>query len=546
MSFWKYVWGLYLRFWPTTLRTGIGYGCVMVFDAMMPAFVAKNLADVVMGGPESAYVWLGAIALAYILVAAFHCYEWGTWELNASWIRKWIHMDLYKQVQQNKNFTEFKKNPPEYYTDAIYNIQDNWFDMALGTPRQVLALVMVFIINAVMFMKQSALVTVCILIPALIVIGYTIYIALRVRALQNTRDMMRVALRKNVAESLSNIHSIRANACVQDEYDIIEKINCTYATHSTKTYFIQCTAGMVHRITTSLGVLCAIWIGMKSYYAGKLELDMLVFLVVSMTSIMKMVQSLHSPIVNFMNKIASVMRSFDIIYGNPETPYTGMHRINKIKTIDVKNLSFSYDCTQILSDISFHISRGEHIGINGRSGTGKTTLFNLILGLYKSNSESVFINQIPLSELSILNLRKRIFMSVQNAPLINRTLRENIKFTNPKISDAHMIRAAKQAEIHEFIISLPNGYDTVAGNIGSCLSGGQINRIMLARAFASGADVLLLDEPTAALDAKTEEKIIKTIQHDFRDKTVVIISHNKKVLNAMDKVVNFKNSGTLC
>lgn len=542
MTFWKYIFNLYLRFWPITLLTLFGYGAVMVFDALMPAYVAKSLATVVANGRESAFVWLWFVAAALLAVTSFHFFESRNWTLNQALMRRWIHMDLYRQLMWNKNFAEFKKHPPEYYTDAIYNIQDkaSSFELLINVPRQFLALVTVFLINAIVFFRASPMVALFVLIPAILTIGYSIYIAICIRDARRRLDASRIDLRKSVADSLGNIRSIRTNFQIQNEFNIIDRKNMQFTSDECEIHKTQWNLIMLPRVLVAICLTGALWFGLNAYFAGKLPLDLLIFMIVSFTSTMGLVERVKHPISNYIEKIASVMHSFDIVYGHATIPNTGHRRIKQVKTIDVEKICFGYDCGDVLHNTSIHIRAGQHIGIRGHSGRGKTTLLNLIVGLYSPQSGTIKINGIPLHELDVANIRHHIFMSVQNAPLMNRSLRDNIKFANPHISDAAMITAAKQAHIHKFIKSLPNGYDTLAGNVGSLMSGGQINRIMLARAFASSADVMLLDEPTAAVDAATEQKIIRTLRRDFRKHTIIIISHNKSVLDAMDTVIELE------
>ncbi len=547
MSFWKYCFKIYIRFWPVIAMTLFGYTAVIVFDSLMPAFIAKNLTIVLMQGKATAYAWLVGIAIVFLIVTAFHFIESRVWSWRNPLIRRYVHMDLYNRVMRQKQFSEFKNYPPEYWTDAIYNIQntETTFTLMIDIPRRTLALLSVFTINSVIFFDKSPMLALFVLVPAIAIIGYTIYIALRVREQKRRIDRLRVNLRKDVADSLGNIRCVRANARLDQETKFIDAENLKFTKEQQNNQMIQWKVIIIPRIINAICIVGAVWAGMNAYFSGRLELDMFVFMIVSMASLLHLAEEVKHPILNYIDRIASVMRSFDIIYGKPEASLKGRRRVNKIQTIDVNNVTFEYgDGENILEKLSFHIGPREHVGINGRSGAGKTTMFNLILGLYRPNEGEVFINGIPLAKLDISRLRRQIFMSVQNAPMINRTIADNIKFANPHCSRDQMVQAAKFAEIHDFIMSLGNGYETVVGNVGSRMSGGQINRIMLARAFASGAEVMLLDEPTAAVDSKTEHKIMNTIRTKFRDRTVVIVSHNKKVLDTMDRTVNFKKTGS--
>ena len=531
-----------------TLMTLFGYAGVMVFDTLMPAYVAKSITSVVMGGRDVSLTWLMGVAAAYLAVIVFHLVESGYWSWHQAPRRRWIHMDLYRQVMRHKRFENFKKYPPEYWVDAIYNIQngETSFEMMFNVPRRMLAVIVIFIINAVIFFRQDIVVACFVLTPALATLSYALYLSIKLNPMRAKLDRARVDLRQSVADSLTNIRSARAHAQLDQEIKNIDDENRAFTDKDTNIQKVNWRLIISPRVVSGICLICALWFGINAYFNGKMTLDLLVFMIVSLSSAMRMVEDLKFPIAHYFDRMASVRRSFQIIYGDAEPEGNSHRRLGAIKSIRVDDVSFCYDGDNVLNHLSFNIAAGQHIGIHGHSGAGKTTLFNLILGLYRPQTGNVFINDIPLDQLDINSVRHRIFMSVQNAPLLNRSLRDNIKFANPGISDAQMITAARQAQIHDFIMSLPDGYDTVAGNVGARLSGGQINRIMLARAFASGADVLLLDEPTAAVDAKTEAKIMRTISQEFRHRTIVIISHTAAVLESMDAVIKFKKSGVLC
>ena len=207
---------------------------------------------------------------------------------------------------------------------------------------------------------------------------------------------------------------------------------------------------------------------------------------------------------------------------------------NKFEYISVENVSFAYGDDLILKNVSCRIERGSMTAILGDSGTGKSTLFKLLLSLYKPNEGKITLNgEIPV-DASI----RAVFSYVpQGNMIISGSIRENIAMCNPNTSEEKIINACKIAEIYDYIETLPDGLDTILAERGSGLSEGQLQRIAIARAIVAETPVLLLDEATSALDKPTEAKVLKNIK-EMSDKTVISVTHRTSNLNLCDNIIN--------
>ncbi|NLX05840.1 MAG: ABC transporter ATP-binding protein [Phycisphaerae bacterium] len=208
-----------------------------------------------------------------------------------------------------------------------------------------------------------------------------------------------------------------------------------------------------------------------------------------------------------------------------------------------ENITFSFDGSEraAVSGIDLEVVKGSQVCLMGRSGAGKSTLGMLLLRLYDPGEGRISIDGQDLRKVRTSSLRRRISYVPQEPVLFSGTLASNILYGNSRATHEEMIAAAKAAEIHEFIESLPDGYGTVIGENGLRLSGGQKQRISLARALVTDPDVLILDDCTSALDAETEAKIQKTIKTALAGKTVLIISHRASVASKSDKIVVLDN-----
>ena len=209
----------------------------------------------------------------------------------------------------------------------------------------------------------------------------------------------------------------------------------------------------------------------------------------------------------------------------------------KRATIDFDNVDFGYGAKQVLHNFNLNIDRAEKVGIVGLSGAGKTTLCNLLLRMYDVDGGAILVDGHDIRDVGHDSLLRNISFVPQESTLFNRTILENIRYARPSATKQEVIAAAKKAHIHEFIESLPNGYNTLVGNNGVKLSGGQRQRISIARALLKDAPILILDEATSALDSENETLIQKSLVNVMRGKTSVVIAHRLSTLRHMDRII---------
>ena len=218
------------------------------------------------------------------------------------------------------------------------------------------------------------------------------------------------------------------------------------------------------------------------------------------------------------------------------------------RTIKLKNINFKYSKKgiSILKNIYLKINKGEMIGIVGGSGSGKTTLIDIILGLHKPDSGEIIIDDLVIKDYKIKNLIKGIGYVPQNIFLIDDTIKNNIALGIPpdKINDEYLFSAIKNAQLDNFINDLPSGVETKVGEKGIQISGGQIQRIGIARALYNQPEILILDEATSALDNKTERNFIDSIEILKKKQTIIMIAHRMTSLKNCDKIFEL-DSGVL-
>jgi ATP-binding cassette subfamily B protein len=218
--------------------------------------------------------------------------------------------------------------------------------------------------------------------------------------------------------------------------------------------------------------------------------------------------------------------------------------------ITFKNVSFRYENNiktnpTVLKDISFHIEPKETVSIVGPTGCGKTTLAKLILSLYEPQTGEILLDNENIKKYSLKVLRKHVGYIEQDVYLFGRSIRENIAFGKPNATEEEILEAAKLAQVDDFTKKFPNGYDTIVGERGTRLSGGEKQRIAIARAFLTDPEILMLDDSVSAIDSETEEKIGRAMENIQKNRTTLIITHRLHTIRTSDKVILLKNGKLL-
>lgn len=236
------------------------------------------------------------------------------------------------------------------------------------------------------------------------------------------------------------------------------------------------------------------------------------------------------------NTFAAGNRVLDILDESPVAPdVTGKANV-EFHGAAAENVSFSYGGEQILEDLSLSIPEGKVIGITGRSGSGKSTLLKLFMRFWPVTEGKVTVSGKSVDEINTENLRDMESFVTQQTHLFHDSIRKNLCIAKLDATEEEIIAACKKASVHDFIMGLPKGYDTKVGELGDTLSGGERQRLGLARAFLHNAPFLLLDEPTSNLDSLNEAVILKALQTECQDKTVILVSHRKSTMGIADTV----------
>lgn len=295
-------------------------------------------------------------------------------------------------------------------------------------------------------------------------------------------------------------------------------------------------------ITVSAFNILILMAGLVLFARGQIDFNGLLVAVILLMSSYGPVIALSNLSNNLLQTLASGERVLDLLAEQPvlQDVVDGQD-LTEVQSLRVHDLHFSYADDPILSDLNLSLKKGQILGIHGCSGSGKSTLLKLIMRFYDAQQGRIEINGIDIKKLNTHTLRDHIAYITQQTYIFNESIYENILMANRQASYEQVVEAAKKASIHEFIMSLPEGYETKMTELGGNLSDGEKQRIGIARAFLHNAPIILLDEPTSNLDSLNEAMILQSLLNAKADKLMILVSHRVSTMAICDRVISIAN-----
>ena len=326
----------------------------------------------------------------------------------------------------------------------------------------------------------------------------------------------------------------------------LDEINRRTDELETKQKLLLKQEGSNRAVTDTAILLCSmamLFAGCILYTKGEVNFIQVIIPLIALMSSFGPVVAISNLSNNLFHTIAAGNRVLDLLEEEPAVEEVNGNDVTEFADMKLKNVSFSYDEEVILEDFNMDIKQNKIIGIYGKSGCGKSTLLKLLMRFWEVDNGSITIGGKNINEINTSDLRKMQSFVTQDTYLFNDTIANNISIAKENATMEEIIAAAKKASIHDFIMSLPNGYDSKVGELGGNLSGGEKQRIGIARAFLHDAPMILLDEPTSNLDSLNEGIILKSLMESKENKTIIIVSHRKSTMNIADVVLDVeKNS----
>lgn len=353
------------------------------------------------------------------------------------------------------------------------------------------------------------------------------------------RQDIRSRIHGLVTDSLSNAITVKLFDNIKHETNYIYEKKTDFITQSYKLSFLQRMRDIPFLVwwfgwLVAIMVVCGFCI-----QSGTMTVADAVFAVATSRAVSNAFARFITEWTDYIQYRVEVRRAWDDIIRpieitNPAHPKKLSHRVGAIEFDDV---SFDYGRKPVISHFNLDIKPNEKIGIVGLSGAGKTTLVNLLVRAYDVKSGAIRIGGTDVRQIGLGALRRSIALVPQDLILFNRSLMDNIRYARPTATRREVIAAARAAHIHDFIVGLPDGYDTLVGNRGVKLSGGQRQRIAIARAILKDAPILVLDEATSALDSKNEALVQSALRRVMRGRTAIAIAHRLSTLRHMDRII---------
>src|SRR5436309_621612 len=295
---------------------------------------------------------------------------------------------------------------------------------------------------------------------------------------------------------------------------------------------------------TAAGMAAVLLIGVRHVGAGVLTLGELLMVMAYMNQLYEPLKTISRKAATLQLHLASAERAFALldepsdVEERPDAQLLG----RASGAIAFRNVSFAYGKDRpVLHDISFNIEPGTRLGIAGASGAGKSTLISLLTRFYDPTEGEIRLDGVDLRDFRLEDLRRQFAVVPQDPVLFSASIAENIAYARPGASESDLVAAAQAANAHEFIVRLPQAYDTHAGERGVQLSGGPRQRIAIARAFLKDSPVIILDEPTSAVDDEAEAAIVEAIRRLMRGRTVILITHRPLLLERCTELIVLEN-----
>lgn len=344
-------------------------------------------------------------------------------------------------------------------------------------------------------------------------------------------------------QGLESVRSVKAFGRQDLEQAHLQDVSVETVQASLKARRVKSMLSPVIGITVSLCTAFVLWRGAHLALAGVMTVGALTVFLSYLTKFFKPVQDLAKMTSSIAQASVALERVRDILDADAIVPQKPDARVpGKLRgDIRFEHVAFAYDKdSPVLQDIHCTIEAGQRIGVCGPTGGGKSTLLSLIPRFYDPTKGRVMIDAVDLTELHLGKLREQIGFVLQDTVLFAGTIRDNIAYGRPGATDEEIKQAAKMANADEFIAKMPHGYDTQVGERGLTLSGGQRQRIGIARAVIRDAPILILDEPTAALDTESEKLVMEALERLMQGRTVITIAHRLSTIRDANKILVLK------
>lgn len=520
---------------------------VATVDLIFPAFSGYFIDDLIPNKNIKMMLIIAAIILGMYLIRVccnFYINYWG--HVMGSRIQYDMRKELFSHLQ-SLPFKFFDDNKTGKIMNHMTSDLAEVAELAHHGPEDIFLSTLMLLGSFILLFSRNVALSSILLFFVLLLIGFALLRRKRVtEAFRDTRKKQ-AEINSQIENSISGIRLTQSFSNEEYESDKFDVANVQYR-DSVKKAFKQMgiySTG-THFLADLLGVIIIVIGGLFVAY-GKMTVGELVTFLLYTTIFIRPIRKL----IDFTQQLQRGMTGFERVFGILETTpdikdAEGAKPLENVEgEIELKNVTFAYekDHKNILVDFNLKIEKKKTLALVGPSGVGKTTISQIIPRFYDVTSGEITIDGQAIKDVTLKSLRKNIGIVQQDVFLFYGTIRDNILYGNPEAKDKEIVAAAEAANIHEFIMSLPEGYDALIGERGVKLSGGQKQRLAIARVFLKNPPILILDEATSSLDNATELAIQASIERLAKDRTTVIIAHRLSTIKNADEIIVLSEGG---
>ena len=518
---------------------------VAVCDLFYP-MITRNIINTYVPNQEFQLMitWLLVLGFIYILKVGLNYYITYYGHIMGVTMQANMRKDIFEHLQ-DLPFVFFDENKTGSLSSRIINDLMDISELAHHGPEDLF-------ISIVMLVGSFILLSTINLPLALIVfsiIPLLVFVAMKLRIrMADTFMETRVTIGEvnaTIENSISGIRVSKAFSNKEKEIEKFNKNNSKFQAARKKAYKVMAEFHVGSSFIIDFLNILVLSAGAIFFFNGWINFGDFAAFLLYISNFLNPIRKLINFVEQYQSGSSGFKRFIEIMDKEIEIDELGAEDINDIKgQIKFDDVTFAYDDnTEILKDISFNIHAGKTVAFVGPSGGGKTTLCHLIPRFYEIEDGSISIDNIDVRKFTRRSLRKNIGIVQQDVYLFTGTVFENIQCGRFDATEEEVYEAAKNANIHDFIISLPKGYDTYVGERGVKLSGGQKQRISIARVFLKNPPILILDEATSALDNATESLIQKSLEELSKGRTTVVVAHRLSTIKNADEIIILTDKG---
>ncbi|MFP5520536.1 MAG: ABC transporter ATP-binding protein [Bdellovibrionia bacterium] len=504
------------------------------------ALLVKDLFDQLSAGSHSQILYLAPIAIGLSFTSSlsryFHIYlmnyvaECVVQSLRLKLQKKFMSLSL----SYHNNYSQGSGGLISRILNDIRTIQDS---LRLVADFFLHPLLFVFLIGNLLYIDWQLTLLTFTVLPVV-----ALFLRSVAKSLRKYSPRAQVALEKMTAtikESLDGVRVIQSFNLEKEMGNKLENEAADYLrirkTHHSRQ---EATGPVTEFIATTVIMLVLIYISNK-IGAGKATPGTFIGFITSLMMLNQPLKKFQEAFIRMQEVVVAIERLFEIIDSDQEVPQANSKKDfpKDWSTIDYKNVHFSYENNAILKGVDLTIKRGEVVAFVGESGSGKSTLVNLLERFYDPQSGAITIDNLPIQEIQLTDLRKNIGLVSQDVFLFSDTIERNIWAGDFTRSPKDIQEVAKLANAHEFIMKMPEQYQSPVGDRGGLLSGGEKQRVSIARALFKNAPILILDEATSALDTTSEIEVQKGLEILMKGRTALVIAHRLSTIQNADKIV---------